>query len=195
VTPDHLSKADGGGGPARPLYSPGGTTRRPRAYTLRHVGPGHPRPLRPESYAWGLPGLRTRPPQVGVWALSSGDFPPPSPRGYPGTLAGCYPALDDVQNLPSAGAALEHLQNLRRPPPFELAVQTAVVTRPSHLVGKKEKALSSLTPPYSHPSKSRPQPRAEMGAQKGRSKLPTFRWGARRPRNNGQIKAARAYAQ
>lgn len=51
-----------------------------------------------------------------------------------------------------------------------------------------------------HPSMSRPRPRSSTGAQMDGPTphcplVPDLRWGARRPRINGQIKAARAYAQ
>jgi hypothetical protein len=158
-------------------------------------GPPRPPPAQRVHYAAAAPML-------GALAPDLGGRPKAGGRGYP-ALAHAVPAGPTPQRsgLPADSpgrvtrqsrpcktpAAIPPPHRSQRPPPTEHlhsftasvgpstpwdCLVEAVVTRPSHLC--KTKKTSSPTP-HSHPSKSRPQPRAEMGAQKGRSKLPTFR--------------------
>ena len=166
-----------------------------------HICKGSPSRSEPAS-RW-LPGPKADGREAGVYALSPGHFAPHQHGGLPANSWGGLPGRRPLQPLYRVGQPAKSL-----PPNHLPIVPSAPSTSrpwahcvdgggyPAFALWQKNRDPTTLsTPSSSHPSKSRPQPRAEMGAQKGRSKLPTFRWGARRPRNNGQIKAARAYAQ
>ena len=159
------------------------TQRGPRKYAWGRA------PSRPWSYTCGLPGPRTWAFQDGARAPSSRGGGAPSFRGHPRLSGGYYPAVDAVRNLPSAprpSALPEPATYPRRaplkppsplhafgPPPLGLAVQTAVVTRPSHLEIEQRKPLcqSHYTATLQSPGRSLEQ----KWAPKRTVKFPTFR--------------------
>lgn len=177
----------------KPRAPPGGRGRLVigRRYPALGLGrqkcPGVPPETRP---------LTRRPPLPGCWPRPRGTHTPAAAASPDG---GHPQASPPKKFRPRSSLRRLNSEGLQAPAPSLLPSTRPArpgVTRPSHLDGTK----STLRPPApsGHPSKSRPRPRSSTGARKDgptpHSKSPPS-VGSPKARINGQIKAARAYAQ